>query len=172
MLFDVLNEFDRLGSALSSAMNGVPAPVSMPMDVRRESDRYVLDADLPGVDPKSIDVSVDGQWLTLRAERSTKPETKDGQWLVRERSDASVVRRIALGRDVDMDHVEANYRDGVLSVVIPIAADARPRRIPVSSGGARAQRVLESQAGVQSADARETEHAAQGKAEPAHSLVH
>lgn len=180
MLFDVLDEFDRFGSALFSAMNGVQVPAGMPLDVHRESDRYVLSADLPGVDPKSIDVSVDGQWLTIRAERSTKTETKDGQWLVRERSDVSVVRRVALGQDADVDHVEADYRDGVLSVVVPIREGARPRRIEVGTGRQQGQQALSQgapaagqvQAEQPTAEQAEAKEAAAGKAEPAHSLVH
>jgi HSP20 family protein len=125
------------------------------------------------VDPRSIDVSVDGQWLTIRAERSTKAETKDRQWLLRERSDASVVRRIALSLDVDVDHIEADYRDGVLSVVIPIAEDARPRRIPIGSGRPAAQQALGQ--GAPAAGGMDDQdmagEAAQGKAEPAHSQV-
>ncbi len=162
MLFDTLSELDRLGSALFSAMNGASVPMTVPMDLHRESDRYVLDADLPGVDPKSIEVSVDGQWLTIRAERSTKSETKDGQWLVRERSGASVVRRVALSQDANVDTIEANYHEGVLSVVIPIAEGARPRKIQVGSGDGARQALS---AGT------EAEDAAAGKAEPAHSLA-
>ncbi|WP_344773556.1 Hsp20/alpha crystallin family protein [Gryllotalpicola kribbensis] len=178
MLFDVLNEFDRLGSALFSAMNGAQAPVGVPLDLHRESDRYVLSADLPGVDPKSIDVSIDGQWLTVRAERSSDSEKKDGHWLVRERSDASVLRRVALGQDADVEHVEASYGDGVLRVTIPIAEHARPRKIQVATGRA-SQRALagstassEAPASVGASAEHEEAGSKQGKAEPAHSLVH
>ena len=173
MLFDTLNEFDRLGSALFSAMNGVSTPLSMPLDVHRESDRYVLKADLPGVDPQSIDVSVDGSWLAIRAERSSDTESHEGQWLLRERSDSSVERRIALGDDVDVDTIQADYHDGVLSVVVPIAESARPRRIPVGSHS-QTQQALGQGGSASTPVARtgaQTEEPAQGKAEPAHSQV-
>jgi len=170
MLFDTLNEFDRLGSALFSAINGVSTPLAMPLDVHRESDRYVLDADLPGVDPKSIDLSVDGDWLTIRAERSTNTDTQDGQWLVHERSDASVVRRIALGQDIDVDKIEANYRDGVLSVVVPIAEGARPRKITIGNGQSQSQQALSQGASAPGAEGQ-AKDTAQGKAEPAHLQV-
>lgn len=164
MLFDTLQEMDRLRSALFSAMDETPT-VAAPMNLIREGDRYVLDADLPGVAPKSIDVAVDGRWLTIRAERSTTSEHTKGEWLVRERSNAAVLRRVTLGHDVDVDHIEATYHDGVLTVTIPVAETARPRRIAVGTG-TPAQPQLS-----QATPERAAETAGEGKAEPAHSLA-
>jgi len=165
MLFDTLRELDRLGSAVVATAGTGWADA--PIDVSRERDRYVVDADLPGVDPQSIEVSVDGRWLTIRADRSATAETTRGEWLVRERTDASVVRRVTLGQDVDPDGTEATYHDGVLTVTVPIAAAARPRRVPVLTGTPAERPALG--AGPTRDDARQ--EATAGKAEAAHSLA-
>ena len=133
MLFDTLRAFDRPDSAWWTAFDG-RMPLATPMDLRRVGDRYVLEADLPGMDPESIEVTVDGRWLNIRAERSTSSESERGEWLVRERSSAQTMRQIALGQDIDADAIAANYRNGVLTVMIPIAESARPRKIAVESG--------------------------------------
>lgn len=163
MLFDTVQEFDRLRSASFSTRGETPA-VTAPMNLYRDGDRYVLDADLPGVDPKSIEVTVDGRWLTIRAERSATSERTDGDWLVRERSTASVLRRVTLSEDVDVDRIEASSHDGVLSVTIPILETARPRRVQVT--GSAAQPPLTSATPESAA-----ETVGEGKAEPAHSLA-
>lgn len=161
MLFDTFNEFDRLTSAFLSAANGVPGSLSAPVNLYREKDRYVLDADLPGVDPQSIDVSVDDQWLTIRADRSMQTEDQDAQWIVRERTEASVVRRVAIGQEIDVDAIQAAYHNGVLRVVLPIVEAARPRKIQVNAAPAPERRVI----GAAAAEPEPVE----GKAQAAHS---
>ena len=130
MFFDPFQELDRItGSLLRRASTAV-----MPVDLYREGDHFVLTADLPGVNPGSVDISVDGQTLTLRAERTVG--AADGvQWLLRERPDASFVRQFTLGDGIDVEHISANYENGVLSVVIPMAERVKPRKIQVSAGG-------------------------------------
>jgi HSP20 family protein len=108
----------------------------MPMDVRRVEDRFVIAFDVPGVDPGSIDVSVDGQTVTVQAERS-RPED-DGQWLVAERPHGRFSRQLTLGRDLDTGALHASYADGVLTVTIPVAEKAKPRRIEVEHHGGQA----------------------------------
>ncbi len=105
-------------------------PRLMPMDLYRTADGYVLNADLPGIDPQSVDVDVDGQLLSIRAERSPRPEG-DVKWLARERVSGSFLRRFTLGQNVDADSISANYDNGVLSVVIPVAERAKPRKVEV-----------------------------------------
>ena len=132
MFFDPFQELDRItGSLLRRASTAV-----MPVDLYREGDHFVLAADLPGVNPGSVDISVDGQTLTLRAERTVG--AADGvQWLLRERPDASFVRQFTLGDGIDVEHISANYENGVLSVVIPMAERVKPRKIEVTAGGNR-----------------------------------
>ena len=107
-------------------------PRLMPMDLSRDADRYVLNADLPGIDPASVDIDVDGQLLSIRAERA--PRADDGmKLLARERSTGTFLRRFTLGQGVDTAGISASYDNGVLSLVIPVAEKAKPRRIKIAS---------------------------------------
>ncbi len=110
-------------------------PRPMPMDLSRDADRYVLNADLPGIDPSSVDIDVDGQLLTIRAERPA-PEADGVTWIARERSAGTFLRRFTLGRNVDSTNISATYDNGVLSLVIPVAEQAKPRKIAVQTAGA------------------------------------
>ncbi len=109
-------------------------PRPMPMDLSRDADRYVLNADLPGIDPSSVDIDVDGQLLTIRAERPA-PEADGVTWIARERSAGTFLRRFTLGRNVDSTNISATYDNGVLSLVIPVAEQAKPRKIAVQTAG-------------------------------------
>lgn len=159
MLFDTLMQFDRLGHDLFSMVHGA---IGAPVDIRRDGDRYVIDADLPGVDPDAVELTVEGDSLTIRAERSNASTTEDAQWVVRERSASTFVRRFTLGDDIDPDGVEAEFHDGVLSVVVPVAAGSRRHKIPVSAGSAE----HEALAGSTSTAADTSD---EGKAQAAHS---
>ncbi len=108
----------------------------MPVDLYRDGDRYILHADLPGADPGSIDVDLDGGQLTIRAQRTA--DTREGvRWLARERGAGSFLRQFSLGDGVDLDNISASYESGVLSVVIPVSERAKPRKIVVESGEQR-----------------------------------
>lgn len=133
--FDVLSQFDRLAS---SAFDTARAPRLMPVDLFREGDQYVLSADLPGIDPASVDLDVDGQLLTIRAERRA-PASDDVKWLAHERPYGSYMRQFTLGDGVDAEKITANYEHGVLSVIIPVAERAKPRKIQIASAGERRQ---------------------------------
>lgn len=129
--FDPFREFDRLASNLLDPRRG---PRMMPMDLYRDGDHYVLTADLPGVDPGSVDVDIDGQLLTIRAERSV-PSGEGVKWITREREGASFLRQLSLGQGVDTERISASYDNGVLSVTIPVSEKAKPRKIEVSAEG-------------------------------------
>ena len=134
MFFDPFQELDRVTGAL---LRGA-GPGGMPVDLYRERDHFVLTADLPGVDPGSVDLSVDGQTLTIRAERTV--DAGDGvQWLTRERPDASYVRQLTLGDGIDTDRIHASYDNGVLSVMIPISESVKPRKIAIGTSQEKAQ---------------------------------
>jgi len=133
MRFDPFRDLDRL----TEQMLGVPvgstrAPRFMPMDLYRSGDHYVLHADLPGVDPGSVDVSVDNGTLTVRAERSGRTE-ESVEWLTSERFTGSYMRQLTLGEGVDADRIAATYENGVLTVTIPMAEKAKPRRIQIDT---------------------------------------
>jgi HSP20 family protein len=121
---------DRL---LGQVFTADRASAVMPMDLYRVGDHYVLNVDLPGVDPGSIDVNVEDQILTIRAQRTA--HTEEGvQWLARERATGTYARQIAVGRGLALDSIEATYTDGVLTLSIPVAEEAKPRRIEVRHG--------------------------------------
>ncbi|WP_396657040.1 Hsp20/alpha crystallin family protein [Microbacterium sp.] len=127
--YDPFRDLERLASGLFDARRG---PRTMPMDLYRDGDTYVLTADMPGIDPGSVDVDVDGQLLTIRAER-TLPEGEGVKWITREREAASFLRQLNLGQGIDTDRISANYANGVLSVTIPVSEKAKPRKIAVST---------------------------------------
>jgi HSP20 family protein len=102
----------------------------MPMDLFRAGDHYVVNVDLPGVDPGSIDLDVDGTMLTIRATRTVSSD-ESAKWLVQERPSGNFVRQIGLGEGLDVASIDATYTNGVLSLTIPIAEQAKPRKIEV-----------------------------------------
>ena len=109
-------------------------PRLMPMDLSRTGDSYVLNADLPGIDPASVDVEVDGQLLSIRAERPA-PSTEGVTYLARERRTGTFLRRFTLGQNVDTAGITAGYENGVLTVTVPVAERAKPRTIAVATAG-------------------------------------
>jgi HSP20 family protein len=135
--FDVLSQLDRLAS---SAFDTARAPRLMPVDLFRDGDQYVLSADLPGIDPASVDLDVDGQLLTIRAERTAPSEQV--KWLTHERPYGTYMRQFTLGDGVDSERITANYEHGVLSVIIPMLERAKPRKIRVASAAERRQRAV------------------------------
>ena len=141
MNFDPFRELDRVAGAFFDTRQG---PRLMPMDLYRSGDTYVLNADLPGIDPGSVDIDVDGQLLTIRAERTLSTDS-GMKWLARERQSGSFLRQLNLGQGIDRDRIAANYDNGVLSVTIPVSEQAKPRKIEIASAPREQQSV---QAGV------------------------
>jgi HSP20 family protein len=133
---DPFREFDRL---LSMAASGTRAPLSMPMDVYRGEDgSYHVEADLPGADPDSVEVTVEHGVLTIQAGRT--PHYGDsGQVIVAERPQGSFARQLSLGEGVDSENLTAGYAGGVLHVTIPASPKTRARRVTVTraAGGSR-----------------------------------
>ena len=127
---DPFRDIDRLTQQLLGTTN---RPVAMPMDAWREGDRFVLEFDLPGVRAESVDLDVERNVLTIRAERMAT--NGDWQMLASERPRGAFSRQLVLGDNLDLEHIEAAYRDGVLRLVIPVAEKAKPRRIQVQTEG-------------------------------------
>ena len=115
----------RSGSSTARPLSG------MPMDAYRVGYNFVAHFDLPGVDPGSIDLSVEGSTLTVSAERSL-PQLENAEWAIAERPFGSYTRQLVLGRSLDTDRLEASYHDGVLTVSIPVAERAKARKISVT----------------------------------------
>lgn len=124
--FDPFRDLERL---MTETLR-TPAAAAMPMDLFRRDEAYVARVDLPGVDPSSIDVDVEDRTLTIRAERAEEAQVE--QWLSHERPAGTFARQLTLGYGVALDRIEADYTDGVLTLTIPVAEEAKPRKIQVA----------------------------------------
>ncbi|MDY6996147.1 MAG: Hsp20/alpha crystallin family protein [Actinomycetota bacterium] len=133
--FDPFSDLDALTRGLLTSQTGSNrAPRFMPMDLCKIDDHYVLTADLPGVDPGSVDVNVDNGTLTISAHRTARSD--DGtQWLANERFFGTYRRQLSLGDGIDTAAISATYENGVLTVTIPVAEKAKARKVEVSHSG-------------------------------------
>ena len=125
---DPFRDFDRLTQQLLGTTN---RPVVMPMDAWREGDRFIIEFDLPGVSPQSIDLDVERNVLTVSAERMAR----NGDWemLASERPRGRFSRQLVLGDNLDLEHIEASYQGGVVRLTVPVAEKAKPRRIQLQT---------------------------------------
>ncbi|MEU0254814.1 Hsp20/alpha crystallin family protein [Streptomyces sp. NPDC006184] len=131
MRTDPFREFDRLAQQVLGA-NARPA--AMPMDAYRSGDDFLVHFDLPGIDPESIQLDVERNVLNVRAERrGAAPE--GAEMLVAERPTGTFTRQLFLGETLDTERIDASYDAGVLTLRIPVAEQAKPRRIQISGGG-------------------------------------
>ena len=132
---DPFRHFDRLTQQILGTTN---RPAVMPMDAWREGDRFVIEFDLPGVAKDSIDLDVERNVLTVRAERVAR----NGDWepLASERPKGMFSRQLVLGDNLDLEHIEAGYADGVLRLVVPVAERAKPRKIQITHSADSEQR--------------------------------
>ncbi|MCT1616807.1 Hsp20 family protein [Kocuria indica] len=137
--FDPFSEVQNFANQVLSGRNGLE---QMPMDLYRQGANYYLAADLPGIDPTSVDVDVDGQLLTIRAQRRLPSAEKDTKWIVRERRSHSFVRQLNLGQGIDTENITAAYDNGVLTVTIPVSPKSQPRKIQVATGQERHDNVV------------------------------
>jgi HSP20 family protein len=130
--FDPFQAFDRLSREVFS----YPAATGtgwMPMDAWRRGDTVEVAFDLPGIDPTSVDLTVEKNVLTVKAERRWQSD-EGQQFLVRERPQGTFTRQIVLSDAVDLDKVEARYDNGVLLVTAPVAEAAKPHKIEIKAG--------------------------------------
>ena len=132
MRTDPFRDFDRLAQQLLGS-GTTSRPAIMPMDARREGDVFVLEFDLPGVRTETIDIDVERNVLTIRAERPTS----NGDWepLASERPKGLFSRQLVLGENLDLEHIDAGYDAGVLTLRIPVSEKAKPRKVEVAVGG-------------------------------------
>jgi HSP20 family protein len=134
MRTDPFRELDRLTQQLFGASGTTARPAVMPMDAYRTGNDYVVQFDLPGVAPDSIDLDVERNVLTVKAERS--PDYDEGAEVqVSERPRGVFSRQLFLGDTLDADNIKAHYDAGVLTLRVPIAEQAKPRKIAISGGG-------------------------------------
>ncbi|WP_151082592.1 Hsp20/alpha crystallin family protein [Nocardioides cynanchi] len=128
---DPFRDFDRLASQFLGTLGTTNRPAVMPMDAWREGEVFRLEFDLPGVAPDSIDLDVERNVLTVRAERVA--QNGDWEMLASERPRGIFSRQLVLGDNLDLDQIQANYDAGVLSLTIPVAERAKPRKIEVGT---------------------------------------
>ena len=139
MRFDPFRDLDRLTQQLwNTGGNGNGGLRAMPMDAYRRGDRFVVHFDLPGVDPDRIELTIEKNVLTVSAERRWERQ-EDDEPVAAERLQGSFTRQLFLGETLDPDHVEARYEHGVLTLTIPVAEAAKPRRVTVTAGDSAAQ---------------------------------
>lgn len=134
MRTDPFSELDRL----TDRFFGTAArPVVMPMDAYQEGDHLVIHFDLPGVDPQTVDLTVEKNVLTVVAQRSWQA-AEEQQVVASERPQGKFRRQLFLGENLDTARIEARYDQGVLSLTIPVAEQAKARKIEISAGQAKA----------------------------------
>ncbi|MEA3529735.1 HSP20 family small heat-shock protein [Nocardia sp. CDC186] len=136
MRTDPFRDLDRL----TEQVFGTPArPAVMPMDAWRDGDEFFVELDLPGVDPDSLDLDVERNVVTVRASR---PQLDPGRAMIAsERTRGVFSRQLFLGENLDTDHIRADYRDGVLRLIVPVAEEAKPRKIEVTCAGHERQAI-------------------------------
>ncbi len=133
MRTDPFRELDRLTQhVLSNASGTWSRPTAMPMDAYRDGDRFVVAFDLPGVSPDAIDLDVERNVLTVKAERRPVAVAEQVEMQVAERPLGVFSRQLFLGDTLDTEHIEAGYEAGVLTLRIPIAEKAKPRKIAIA----------------------------------------
>ena len=127
MRTDPFRELDRI----TQQVLGTPTrPAAMPIDAYRKGDEFVVQFDLPGVDASSIELTVEKNVLTVHATRS-RSEADGIELLVGERPHGTFSRQLFLGDTLDTDRIKAEYTDGVLTLRLPVAEKAKPRRVPI-----------------------------------------
>lgn len=125
---DISRIFDQMWDAARQS--------NVPIDAYRHGDAFVAHLDLPGVDPSSIDISVEQNVLTIKAERHWSPVEGD-QVLVNERRHGTFTRQLFLGDALDTESIHASYENGVLTLTMPVASHAKPRKIEISTGATK-----------------------------------
>jgi HSP20 family protein len=142
MRTDPFRELDRLTQQFfgtSGSQGTWSRPNPMPLDAYRAGDEYVIAFDLPGVAPDAIELDVERNVLTVKAERRPPEVPEDVEMQVAERPLGAFSRQLFLGETLDTDKIEANYDSGVLTLKIPIAEQAKPRKIAVTATGGQKQ---------------------------------
>lgn len=127
---DPFRDFERLmfGAGATRVRSA-----AIPMDAFRKGDEFVVTFDLPGVTPESIDVNVERNVLTVKAERPAA-EDNEARWQIAERPTGTFVRRVQLGEALDRDGIQASYDQGVLTLRVPVVEKAQSRKIAVTAG--------------------------------------
>ena len=133
MRSDPFRELDRLSQQVFGVNGTLARPAVMPMDAWRDGDHFLVELDLPGVDADSIDLDVERNTITVKAERPRLDE--ETEMLAAERPRGVFSRQLILGDALDTQAIEASYDAGVLRLHIPVAEQAKPRKIEINASG-------------------------------------
>lgn len=135
MRTDPFRELDRLTQQFFGTDGTAARPSVMPMDAWRDGDSFTVEFDLPGIDRDSIDLDVERNVVTVKAERPGRDDKTE--MIAAERPRGVFSRQLVLGDNLDTEHITANYEAGVLRLQIPVAEQAKPRKITISGGADR-----------------------------------
>jgi HSP20 family protein len=139
MQTDPFRELDRLTQQVFGTQGTLARPSVMPMDAWRDGDVFHVEFDLPGVDPDSVDLDVERNVVTVKAERPAR--ASDAEAIAAERPRGVFSRQLVLGDNLDTEHISAQYEHGVLSLQIPVAEKAKPRKIAIT-GSSRDRKAI------------------------------
>ncbi|HEX2307638.1 MAG TPA: Hsp20 family protein [Jatrophihabitantaceae bacterium] len=131
MRTDPFRDLDRWTQQLFGTSGTLARPSAMPMDAWRDGDTFVVEFDLPGVAAESIDLDVERNVVTVKAERPLRENVTE--MIAAERPRGVFSRQLVLGDNLDTEHIAANYDGGVLTLRIPVAEKAKPRKINIAS---------------------------------------
>ena len=131
MRTDPFRELDRLTQQVFGTSGTLARPAVMPMDAWRDGDTFHVEFDLPGINPDSIDLDVERNVVTVKAERPARDG--DTELIAAERPRGVFSRQLILGDNLNTEHIAASYDTGVLTLLIPVAEQAKPRKIAISS---------------------------------------
>jgi HSP20 family protein len=140
MRTDPFRDLDRLAQQV---FGNAARPAAMPMDAYRSGDDFIVHFDLPGIDPETIELDVERNVLSVRAERRS-PAPDDAELIAAERPTGTFTRQLFLGDTLDTERIDASYEAGVLTLRIPVAEMAKPRRIRITGGDDSGRRQLSS----------------------------
>jgi HSP20 family protein len=139
MRTDPFRELDRLSAQVFGGNGTMARPAAMPMDAWRDGDTFRVEFDLPGINPDSIDLDVERNVVTIRAERPVR--SGDAELIAAERPHGVFSRQLILGDNLDTERIVASYEAGVLTLQIPVAERAKPRKIAIASNGEERQAI-------------------------------
>jgi len=137
MRFDPFRDFDRLAEQM---LGGGRSMRMIPMEAYRRGDQFLIHLDLPGVNPDDVDITLERNVVAIRAERRS-PRQEGDEVLIDERPQGSFTRQLFLGENLDADRLNASYENGVLTLMIPVSEQAKPRRVQIAAQSSQPQPV-------------------------------
>jgi HSP20 family protein len=135
--------FNEAFAGFTVPARGADATATLPIDVRQTDEAYFIEASVPGFAPEDVEVTVDENVLTIRGNRKQETEDRRNGWIRRERRQSSVYRQVSLPAEVRAGEISASFQNGVLTVTVPRAKKAEPKRIPVTPGAPAEAKVID-----------------------------